>query len=263
MLNVLEFPEEEIYGESFSRTQLKRLRRNKNVKRSPIVQNHLELKSIIPRSKNQEIAFNSYNDGQNLLLHGVAGTGKTFVAIYLALRSILDERNKLRKIVIVRSAVPGRDIGFLPGNPKEKMAVYEAPYQGIFAELFGRDDAYSILKTRKSVEFIPTSFIRGITIDNAIVIVEEFQNMDAGELNTIITRLGKNTRLVLCGDHRQDDLSGKKGQESGLKGIVKVLSSMKSVEKVEFGIEDIQRSAFVKEYLIQRIRLGLDVALDI
>lgn len=258
-------PEDFFENKSYTKRRAKRSRSkvpaNSN-NRTTIVQNHLELKTIVPKSENQKTAFEDYTAGKNLLLHGIAGTGKTFIAIYLGLKDMLADKG-IKKIVIVRSAVASRDQGFLPGGVSEKSSVYEAPYHGIFTELFKRDDAYELLKKRRSVEFMTTSFIRGITINDAVVIVEEFQNMDATELHTILTRLGKNTRLILCGDHRQDDLTGKKGQVSGLKEIVKVLTSMGSMSKVEFDIGDIQRSPFVKEYLIQRLKLGLDKPLDI
>jgi phosphate starvation-inducible protein PhoH len=224
----------------------------------------LELKSVVPKTKNQTLAFEAYEDGYNLMLHGVAGTGKTFIATYLALCTIMDETNGIDKMAIVRSAVPTRDIGFLPGTAKDKMEVYEAPYQSIFGELFGNDGAYSLLKLKNVVDFVPTSFIRGMTLDNMVIIVEEAQNMTDAELNTIITRLGKNTRLILCGDHRQNDLLGKRGADaSGIEGIFKVFSYMKSIAQVEFGIDDVQRSAFVKEYLKARLTLGLDKPMEL
>lgn len=234
--------------------------KNKKIRkvRNNNIDNNLELKSIEPRTENQQEAFYEFQHGKNLLLHGVAGTGKTFIALALSLQQLLSPDSKIKKIIIVRSAVPSRDIGFLPGNTKEKMAVYEAPYQSIFSELFGRDDAYGIMKTKRLVEFIPTSFIRGLTINNAIVIVDECQNMTNEELNTIITRIGKNTKLIICGDHRQDDLTGKKGEVSGLRTIFSILQRMNLISTIEFTIEDIQRSSFVKEYLIKRIEMGID-----
>ncbi len=255
---------EEIYS-SPSKADLKRMRRAaRKSASSQIVSNHLEIKEVFPKTESQRDAFAAYEYGLNLLLHGVAGTGKTFIAIYLALKSILDQKLGIDKVYIFRSAVPSRDIGFLPGSAKDKMAPYEAPYEAIFSELFKNDTAYSILKTKRVVEFMPTSFVRGLTIDNAVVIIEEMQNMTGGELNSIITRLGKNTRLILCGDHRQDDLAGKKHvEQSGLKDIIRVFSEMDSIAKIEFGIEDVQRSGFVKEYLKMRLKLGLDKPLEI
>ena len=257
-----EFPEEEIYEESFSRTRSKKDRKVKRV-RTPIEQEHLELRNVVPRTVNQKSAFDSFDSGANLLLHGVAGTGKTFLATYLALRTILEGGSRYKRLIFIRSAVQGREQGFMPGKDQEKMAPYEDPYHLIFAELFNRGDAYQILKRRRTVQFASTSFLRGVTLADAIVVPDEIQNMDAAELHTIITRLGKNTKLIMCGDHRQDDLSGKKGQQSGIKEIVRVLDRMNGIRKVEFGIEDVQRSGFVKEYLHQRLKLGLDVPLDV
>ncbi len=264
MYDPLDSPLQEIYPEGLSKAQQKKMRRAARRGRSQIVSNHLELRSVVPKTKNQTRAFEEYEAGKNLLLTGVAGTGKTYIATYLGLCTIMDESNSIDKMVIVRSAVPTRDIGFLPGTAKDKMEVYEAPYEGIFGELFGNDTAYSLLKLKDVVEFIPTSFVRGRTLDDTVVIIEEIQNMTDSELNSVITRLGKNTRLILAGDHRQNDLAGKRGADaSGIKEIVKVFSHMKSIAKVEFTIDDVQRSAFVKEYLRARLELGLDTPLEL
>ena len=166
-----------------------------------------------------------------------------------------------KRIVIVRSAVTTRDQGFLPGTLQEKMALYEVPYKDIFAELCsGRRDVYDLLKKKGYLEFMSTSFIRGLTLDDAIVIVDEVQNLTDHEINSVLTRVGKNTRVILCGDYRQDDLrmTGKKSQESGIKILLEVASKMKSFSLVKFDIKDIVRSGFVREYLIARINLDLD-----
>ena len=251
------FPLEEIFEEGSPKPRkVKRSRRDKNEPRE--IDKGFELRRIAPKTRNQGHCFSAYENGLNLLLTGYAGTGKTFISIYLAMRSIHDQGNNLKKLYIVRSAVPSRDIGFLPGNAKDKMAAYEAPYQSIFQELYGRADAYQVLKDRKVVEFVPTSFIRGTTLNDGVVIVEECQNFSDGELNTTLTRLGDNTRLIVCGDYRQDDLSGKRGESSGFKTIFKILDSMDSISSVAFDIEDVVRSGFVKEYLLKRYELGLD-----
>lgn len=254
----------EIYAEPLTKAQRKKMRREARRGFSQIVANNFQLMEVTPKSVRQREAFEAFFSGYQLLLHGVAGTGKTFIALYLALNEIMQEGSKIDKVVIVRSAVPTRDIGFLPGTAEEKLAPYEQPYELIFNELFDDRTAYEQLKKREIVQFMPTSFIRGITIENAVVIVEEMQNMTGGELNSVITRLGRNTRLILCGDHRQNDLEGKKQYEqSGLKEMLRVLTHMKSVAKVEFGIDDVQRSGFVKEYLRARLELGLDAPLDV
>jgi len=213
------------------------------------------LKDFSPLTTNQAQVFKHFDNDSHLVLHGLAGTGKSFISLYLALRSVLSGTSDYNKIVIVRSVVPTREMGFLPGNVKEKIKVYEQPYETICTELFDRGDAYSVLKGKNYVEFMSTSFIRGITLDNCIVIVDEVQNMLFGELDSVITRIGKNSKLVLCGDFRQTDLQ-KDVDRRGLLDILKILKSMDYFKYVEFGEQDIVRSDFVKQYIIQKSRLG-------
>lgn len=213
------------------------------------------LKDFSPLTTNQAQVFKHFDSDSHLVLHGLAGTGKSFISLYLALRSVLSGDSDYNKIIIVRSVVPTREMGFLPGSVKEKIKVYEQPYETICTELFDRGDAYSVLKGKNYVEFMSTSFIRGITLDNCIVIVDEVQNMLFGELDSVITRVGKNSKLVLCGDFRQTDLQ-KDVERRGLLDILKILKSMDYFKYVEFGEQDIVRSDFVKQYIIQKSRLG-------
>jgi len=217
---------------------------------------------VRPLTTTQADVFEAFEDDDlNLMLHGVAGTGKTFVAVYLALKDILSGVQKRKKVIIVRSVVPTRDMGFLPGNAKEKARAYEAPYYSICNDLFGRGDAYETLKSKNIIEFITSSFIRGITLDDCIVIVDEAQNMSAMELHSIMTRIGRNAKIVFCGDTRQDDLtSERKKEESGLTQFMRILRNMNAFEFIEFVEDDIVRSDLVKEYIITRNRLGLDWA---
>lgn len=215
----------------------------------------LHLKTIYPKTDNQQHVFDLFHDEYNLLLHGYAGCGKTFLALYLAIKEVL-EGNQYEKVVIVRSALPSRNIGFLPGSKADKMKEYEAPYYGIFSELFGRGDAYQILKTKNLVEFMPTSFIRGITINNAIVIVDECQNLDFVENSTMVTRLGDNSRVIFCGDFRQSDHKFK-DEKQGVMDFLKVVREMRTFGNVEMGIEDIVRGETVKDFIITASRHGL------
>lgn len=218
-------------------------------------QEHFRLHDVKPLTVNQQETFESWYQGQNLLLHGVAGTGKTFISLYLALEEVL-YRNLYNKVVIIRSVVPSRDMGFLPGNAKEKARIYEEPYKEICDDLFGRGDGYEILKMKRMVDFTTTSFLRGMTFRDSIVIVDECQNMVMQELDTIITRMGDNSRIIFCGDFRQTDFQ-KENEKSGLHRFMSILDSLSSFDKVEFGTEDIVRSGIVKEYILSKLALGI------
>ena len=190
------------------------------------------------------------------MLHGMAGTGKTFIALGKALDALMENKGVQKKIYIVRSVVPTRDMGFLPGNQKEKMKVYEAPYYAICTELFGRSDAYEVLKQKNAIEFISTSFVRGITMNDCYVIVDEVNNMTFHELDSVITRIGKGCRVLFCGDFRQSDLT-KDQERNGLKDFMRVLGRLNDFVHVDFLEQDIVRSKLVKEYIIARQKLGL------
>ena len=211
----------------------------------------LVLEEVEPLTQNQVKAFESE---KNLVLHGVAGTGKTFVATYLA----LDDMSKgyYRQLVIIRSAVPTRDMGFLPGSDKEKSAVYEEPYKDIAVELFQRGDAYDILKQKGLVHFMTTSFIRGITLNNSVIFIDECQNMTFHELDSIITRVGRDCRIIFSGDFRQDDFHNKRGEQSGLSDFLNILEATGRFDMVDFKVKDIVRSDLVKDYIIAKHELG-------
>lgn len=218
-------------------------------KKSPHQKNYSEhsfdMLDIIPLTANQRKAFAAFHSGKNLLLHGMAGTGKTYISIYLAMKEV--ERGKYEKVIVYRSVVPGRDMGFLPGNQREKMAVYEAPYIGILDKLYNRKGVYASLKQQGKLEFESTSFNRGITIDNAIIIVDEIQNLAWQEIFTIITRMGNNCRIVLCGDFRQTDLVK---ETSGIFKLFRVTDHLPDLQLIEFGVDDVIRGEFVKRFLI-------------
>lgn len=211
----------------------------------------LVLNEVEPLTKNQLRAFES---SKNLILHGVAGTGKTFVACYLAFDDMA--KGEYRQLVIIRSAVPTRDMGFLPGSDKEKSAVYEEPYKDIAVELFDRGDAYQILKQKGLVHFMTTSFIRGITLNNSVIFIDECQNMTFHELDSIITRVGKNCRIIFSGDFRQDDFHNKRGEQSGLSDFLNILEATERFDMIDFEIKDIVRSDLVKDYIVAKYELG-------
>lgn len=217
---------------------------------------HFELRHIKPLTPNQERVFNAYNQGYHLMLHGFAGTGKTFCALYLALNELLTKETIYNKIVIVRSVVPSRDMGFLPGSMKEKIMVYEEPYREICDSLFGRGDGYDILKMKGLVQFTTTSYLRGLTFNNAIVILDESQNLSFPECDTVITRMGDESRLIVCGDYRQTDLN-KPHEKEGITQLMRITSRINTFQSVEFEKEDIVRSGLVRSYIIHKHELGL------
>lgn len=221
-----------------------------NNQQDVMAKNRFDLRHITPLTPNQQKMFSAYRNGQNIVGHGFAGTGKTFISLYLALEEILGGSTLYDKVIIVRSVVPSRDIGHLPGNIKEKTKIYEEPYKEICDDLFGRGDAYDILKMRGVIQFTTTSFLRGITFNNAIVLVDEAQNLAYSELYTTLTRLGDTSRLLVCGDFRQTDLK-KYESNNSLIHMMNILKKMNSVQFVEFEKNDIVRSNFVKEFIIK------------
>lgn len=237
----------------FPLTNRQRRKTNRKLK---VKQNGLNLQEIEPITKAQEEVFDSYLAGKNVMCHGVAGTGKTFVSAFLAIRDILDNVEDKTSLQIVRSVVPTRDMGFLPGSQKEKAKAYEAPYYAIFSELFERGDAYDILKQQGRVNFTTTSFVRGLTFNDCIVIVDECQNMTYHELDSVITRIGDNCRIIFCGDFRQSDFKWD-DERKGILDFLRVIRKMRSFDFIEFHKEDIVRSDLVKEYIISKLELGL------
>lgn len=218
------------------------------------IENGFELKDVKPLTENQARVFEMYSQGKQLMLTGMAGTGKSFLALYLAFRDLVDGR--INSINIIRSTVPSRDMGFLPGTLKEKLAAYEDPYQQIVNELFGRDDAWFILCKKGYLNMMSTSYLRGVTYKNVAMIVDEVQNCTLQELDTVITRVGSGCRVMLCGDIKQNDLLTGKNQ-SGLPLFEKIISQMPEFECVTFGVDDIVRSGLVRSYLMSKYKLGL------
>lgn len=208
-----------------------------------------DLKSIKPLNYVQETMFESFIQGNNIVAHGSPGTGKSFIALYLSLLEMLNKKNGINKIIIVRSVVNTRDVGFLPGDISEKLAPYEVPYKDIVNHLLGKYDAYDTMKSLDCIEFIPTSFVRGLTWDNCIIFIDEIQNMNFHELNSVITRTGENSRVIACGDIAQNDLFNKKNDITGLPKFLNVVRRSGVFDEIIFTRHDIVRSDFVKKWI--------------
>ena len=209
------------------------------------------LKTLEPATSTQEEVFKAYSDGQNLSISGAAGTGKTFISLYLALVDVMDKETPYERVIIVRSAVPTRDMGFLPGTQEEKEAAYTAPYEVIVNDLFDDGDAWNKLTQLKTIEFMTTSYLRGQTFNNAIVVVDESQNCNYHELCSIITRIGRDAKFVMCGDFYQSDFT-KNSDKEGNSIFIKILSHMTSFDIIEFGFEDIVRSGLVRDFIMTK-----------
>lgn len=209
------------------------------------------LRQIKPLTDNQKTVFEEFNKNQNLFLHGVAGTGKTFISLFLALKEIRNRTSQFERIVIIRSAVATRSVGFLPGTLEEKLSVYESIFENNVNYLYNSPTAYSRLKSNKVIEFMSTSFIRGHNFENTIIIVDEAQNLSFHECDSVITRLGKDCRIIFCGDLEQSDIYYN-NNKNGLEDFLDILETMKSFSVVDFTVEDVVRSGLVKEYILAK-----------
>ena len=240
---------------TFSNVKAKRLRKKKPINSEMMV-------DIKPLTPSQETVFEYWNNNKNLFMYGAAGTGKTFVALYLALNEVLKNDSPYEKVYIVRSLVSTREIGFLPGDHEDKSYLYQIPYTNMVRYMFEMPDdnsfemLYGNLKAQETISFWSTSFIRGTTLDRAIVIVDEGQNLNFHELDSIITRVGEDTRIIFCGDANQTDLV-KTNERNGIHNFMNILRLMNEFGMVEFGVEDIVRSGLIRSYLLNKIALGL------
>jgi len=229
-------------------------------RRKPLSSDYLV--DIEPLTDNQKRLFDSYESGKHLIAYGCAGTGKTFITLYNSICDVLDERTPYDQIYIVRSLVATREIGFLPGDHEDKSSLYQIPYKNMVKYMFQMpSDAdfemlYGNLKAQETIKFWSTSFIRGTTLDNSIIIVDEFQNLTFHELDSIITRVGENSKIMFCGDATQSDLQ-KTNDKNGIIDFMKIVRSMPSFDVIEFDVNDIVRSGIVKEYIIAKMEAGM------
>ena len=235
---------------------------NKQLKRKKPI-NSDSLVDIKPLTKSQEKFFNGYKKGKNIFAYGAAGTGKTFVALYLALKEVLDQMTPYENVYVVRSLVSTREIGFLPGDHEDKSFLYQIPYKHMVKYMFEMTSdsefemLYGALKAQETIKFWSTSFIRGTTLDNSIILVDEMQNLNFHELDSIITRVGENSKILFCGDASQTDLT-KTYERNGILDFMKIISAMdEDFESIEFGLDDIVRSGLVRKYLFAKLSLGM------
>ena len=229
-------------------------------RRKPISEQYML--PIEPLTDNQKVMFDAWDEDKMIYAYGVAGTGKTFVALYKALKDVLGEDTPYEKIYIVRSLVATREIGFLPGDHEDKSSLYQIPYKNMVQAMFEMPDdnsyemLYDNLKAQETISFWSTSFIRGTTLDNAIVIIDECQNLNFHELDSIITRVGQDSKIIFCGDAAQTDLQ-RVNERTGIMDFQRIIQNMEEFSLIEFNIEDIVRSGLVKSYLISKINMGL------
>jgi len=223
-----------------------------------------DLAAIKPVTDSQQTVFDTWKEGKNQFLFGCAGTGKTFVSLYLALQQVLKNETPYDKVIVVRSLIPTREIGFLPGDEEDKAALYQVPYANMMQFMFEQPNEqaftmlYDRLKSQGSFYFMSTSFLRGLNFDNSIIIVDECQNLNFHELDTIITRVGQDSKIFFCGDFGQSDLT-RTNERNGLMDFLQILHEMNEFNCTEFNIGDIVRSGFVRSYLIQKTKLGMGI----
>lgn len=217
-----------------------------------------DLKNIKPKTEAQRQMFEAYIGYDNhIVANGFPGTGKTYLSFWLGLSSVLSPETAQKRIIVVRSAVPSRDIGFLPGDQKEKMAPFEAAYKDIVHDLIGKESSYEDMCEAGLITFMPTSFLRGLTWDNAVIVIDEVQNLSWQEIHTVMTRIGKNSRVLVCGDVSQNDLLNKRNEETGINNFLAVAQRMKNFELIEFCKEDVVRSGFVRDWIFAKEELAL------
>lgn len=214
-----------------------------------------DLLQFDPLTLNQETAYKAWDDGDNLVLAGTAGTGKTFMALYLAFEDMLDKSTEWDRVILIRSMVPTRELGYLPGDKEAKEEAFTTPYKAICCELFGDKSSYGKLATGKQIQFESTSFIRGTTFDNAIIIVDEMQNLNFHELDSVITRVGRHSKIIFCGDYKQSDFKYD-DEKNGIMKFMQIVEQLKNFTIINFGWEDIVRSDFVRDYIMTKEMLG-------
>lgn len=215
----------------------------------------LQLTRVEPKTANQQKMINSFEDNDVVVAHGYPGTGKSFMALYLALSELEINPEFYERVHIIRSSVSTRELGFLPGKADEKMKEFEVPYEKICEDLYNRGDAYGILKQKGVITFSSSSFLRSVTFTKSIIIVDEFQNMSYQELCTIITRIGEDCKMIFIGDIEQDDLTSERfNEKSGALTFINLMKKISNTGFVSMEIEDIVRSQYVKNFIIEKVK---------
>lgn len=232
------------FGGNIERLPKKRPNKTSTPQQQPV--RNMSMRKISPLNEAQRQMMEAFYSGSHIVAEGSAGTGKSYVGMFLALGELLD--NTVSSVKIVRSAVPTRDVGFLPGSLEEKIAIYELPYKDIVNELLQSGTAYEVLSKKGVLDFMTTSYLRGLTFRDCVIVIDEFQNMSKAEVFTILTRVGENCRVILCGDTKQKDLSPAQSGFDYLTALAKKLP--KYIDVVHFTANDIVRSEFVKAVIV-------------
>ena len=201
-------------------------------------------KTITARTKNQQKLLKDFETNDLLFAIGPAGSGKTYTAIALAVRSL--KNKEIKKIILSRPAVEaGEKLGFLPGDMKEKIDPYLQPLYDALQDMITPLKLKEYLENG-TIQIAPLAFMRGRTLSDAVVILDEAQNTTTMQIKMFLTRMGLNTKMIVTGDMTQIDLPY--SQKSGLKDALEVLKDVKGIAKVEFDVKDI-----VRHKLVQRI----------
>ena len=201
-------------------------------------------KPISPRTPNQQKLVDSFNNNDLTFALGPAGTGKTYIAIALAVRAL--KNREVRKIILSRPAVEaGEKLGFLPGDMKDKIDPYLQPLYDALEDMIPAMKLKEYMET-KVIQIAPLAFMRGRTLNDAIIVLDEAQNTTTHQIKMFLTRLGMNAKMIITGDVTQIDLPQK--TQSGLVQALRILNGVPGVGMVEFGKKDI-----VRHHLVQRI----------
>ena len=198
---------------------------------------------IKARTRNQVKMVNAARTNDIVFAIGPAGTGKTYTAVAIAVLAL--KEREIRRIILTRPVVEaGENLGFLPGDLKEKIDPYLRPLYDALEDMIPNDKLKSMVESR-TVEIAPLAFMRGRTLDNCYVILDEAQNSTDLQLKMFLTRMGPNAKLIITGDLTQIDLPRK--QQSGLGKALRLLKNIKGIAQIQLDTDDVVRHRLVKE----------------